>query len=168
MILSCLSAGHTAPPTFRHPLLRQCKTLVSPNDGSVRRVSSKRRRSVASERIRICLGEPTTKLNVTIREDDMGTHDIINIRRFENPLEVDPASGLPVSLQTVQQSITAIAGLSHSIRDREHWRFALSMLTFVSASRIDADTEMARSALASALTAEGWLSGPVIISKSSS
>ncbi len=95
----------------------------------------------------------------------MSTHDI---KRFENPLGVDPISGLPVSLQTVQQSMTAIAGLSHSIRDRVHWRFALSMLTFVSASRTDADTELARSALVSALTAEGWLCGPVIISKSPS
>ena len=89
----------------------------------------------------------------------MGAHDIVNIKRFENPLAVDPASGLPISLQTVQQSITAFASLPHSILDRVHWRFAMSVLAMASKAHVGCDAEMARRALISALTAEGWLPG---------
>jgi hypothetical protein len=76
--------------------------------------------------------------------------------RFEQSVAVSAESGLPTALESVGQSIAAIEALHRSIRDRVHWRFALSMLRFVSAGQAS-DVEVARRALASALMHEGWL-----------
>jgi hypothetical protein len=82
-----------------------------------------------------------------------------DVLRFHQPVRAHPASGLPTALETVPQSIDAIAFLPPAIRDRVHWRFALTVLKFVSKSRAGGGAEMARGALISALTADGWLLG---------
>ena len=74
---------------------------------------------------------------------------------FEKPVMVDSASGLPAALESVAQSIVAIEALPRSIRDRVHWRFALSIQKMVSGDST-IDQELARRALVFALTEEGW------------
>ena len=89
----------------------------------------------------------------------MSPLDVNDVVRFQQPVWAHPASGLPTALETVPQSIDAIAFLPPSIRDRVHWRFALTILRFASRERAGGSAEMARGALISALTADGWLLG---------
>ena len=75
--------------------------------------------------------------------------------RFDPPVRVCPSCGMPSTLATVTEAISAISSLPTPVRMRVHWRLATSILSLAASGELE-DIGVARHALVRALLVEGW------------
>lgn len=77
---------------------------------------------------------------------------------FDLPLQAVPASGLPATLSSVDQTLVAISTmLAAGVSSAVHWRFASTMLKLASTGIVK-DISFVRQSVSDALEADGWLS----------
>lgn len=76
---------------------------------------------------------------------------------FDLPLQAAPASGLPATLYSVDQTLTAVsATLATGVSSNVHWRFAATMLKLASTGKCK-DILLVRQSVSDALESDGWL-----------